>query len=815
MLKALKLYLDEARRVGSDVEFAAHADAIVRAALQYSTFSLAEWVIEKHRGSGNGDLSQEIDFSALRKPADGTLVQILSRLVIECERLGWRGPATTLWAPLEKDRLCEALLESESPNLEGVLLAHVRRRNDGAGHGLPGGFNRSAEEDLLVVVLDRLEPLIPTATPESPTLVLRSHGSGVLPLKLLRSFDGSVQVIRQVRSAKAGRCVVKAQIQRRLGAREEISYETDDVLDASPQFRVQFIDYMPTGIQGWEPLACIPDALTEHFSGREEEIEQLRDWYDYLDSKSCLVFGDGGMGKTTLVVEFLRRVVEGRVSVDWRPDLLFFYTAKRTRWGLNGLEVISPSMAGASDIALSIARALEGTVGREWYVCDSIAAVNRLSTLLAQHGLTRNKVLIVVDNAETLAHNDGDVAALSRAIRELNRRVGRLIVTSRRREHIEAQMLELSPLSDDDAETLLRRRGTALQVRHIQQAGSSTLKGYARRLGCKPLVLDVFVQSLCEPDASLERAFSRVQQMQNQDLGEFLYSDAWQRLGDPLRKLLLLMSRVGEAHDEILLKLCAHECGVSVLEAQKSIDESRGIASVSRIDGSLHVTFTPEFMRFCANRTVSDLGRDFPDSDVIEKVGRRYRHFQSSASRHIQDKTGRAFRHPLARAAYRAATAPGGGDDAEAWYELAVGADSSNAALHDRYAYFLMSRNKLNRAHAQAQSATNLEPDVSEFWFTRGIIESKLGKSTSALRSLSTAQKLGKPFHLCALQMAYAYTKSTPIDWQAVQSALMASSDVPHDDPYRHKHLGEVERLKRRVARERAERVAGKISASR
>lgn len=798
MIRALRSYVGSAKKISSDVEFSSHLDAAIRMVLQFSVFALTEWTIERIRINKNSKLTQNIDFGVLRAPADGTLLRLLAQLVVECENLGWSGISRVLWAPLPRDSKCLELLESEPSTIEGLLSAIVRRRNDGSGHGIPGGYARTAEESAIDIIIDRLEPILPVFS-DGKGYVLVGAGYGVLSLKLLRAFDGRLYCIRSVRSTKSGFCKVRAQVQSGLASREDIEFEADDVLLMVPDFHAPSIDYQKTEVLGWTPLASFPDKMTEVFSGRETEIEALEEWCDDFDSRTLLVFGDGGMGKTTMVVEFLHRLLGNKTKVLWRPDLIFFYTAKRTRWGLQGLEVINPAVAGASDVAISLARALEGGVGREWYSLQSSEQVSKLSALLKSYGIERSKCLIVLDNAETLIQSDEDVVSLGKAIRDLSKHVGRVVVTSRRLEHLGSEMIEMPPLTEDECENLLRGRGESLKIRHISQAGSATLKQYSRRLGRKPLVLEVFVQSLCEANSSLEKAFSRVQQMQNQDLGEFLYADAWQRLGEPLRRLLILMSRAGEAHDEILLKLCAAECGVSVLEAQRAIDESRGIATVSRVGGGLHVTFSPEFIRFCSGRTVIKDGIIFPSEEQVEKVGRRYRHFLSSADKHIFDRTGQAFRHPLARAAYKSATFDQNFDEAEGWYELAVGADSSNAALRDRYAYFLMSRQKLLQALDQATAATQLDGAIGEFWFTRGIVESKMAKATEAIASFKRSQILGKEKHLCALQMAYAYLKFDPPDVNSAKISLDNAAKVPPGDGYRRKHLAELERVRLKV----------------
>jgi len=48
----------------------------------------------------------------------------------------------------------------------------------------------------------------------------------------------------------------------------------------------------------------IPIRQTNTFVGRESEIQQLKEWMDDEDSRYALVYGDGGYGKTTLVLKF-------------------------------------------------------------------------------------------------------------------------------------------------------------------------------------------------------------------------------------------------------------------------------------------------------------------------------------------------------------------------------------------------------------------------------------------------------------------------------------------------------------------------------
>lgn len=145
---------------------------------------------------------------------------------------------------------------------------------------------------------------------------------------------------RKLRRTSAGRLQVDAQVQKSLLTRGDLTYEVQNVLldlprAATPEYSIE----EPTWTDSWKPFVHIPDRLasSEVFTGRAKEMSALADWADDPDSRKCMVWGDGGVGKTTLVVEFLHRLLEGSAGVEWRPELITFYTAKKTRWGLQGL----------------------------------------------------------------------------------------------------------------------------------------------------------------------------------------------------------------------------------------------------------------------------------------------------------------------------------------------------------------------------------------------------------------------------------------------------------------------------------------------
>ncbi|WP_156773823.1 ATP-binding protein [Paraburkholderia tropica] len=52
----------------------------------------------------------------------------------------------------------------------------------------------------------------------------------------------------------------------------------------------------------------VPVRQTDTFEGRTKELDTLKEWMEDEDTRFCLIYGDGGFGKTTLALELLNRL---------------------------------------------------------------------------------------------------------------------------------------------------------------------------------------------------------------------------------------------------------------------------------------------------------------------------------------------------------------------------------------------------------------------------------------------------------------------------------------------------------------------------
>jgi tetratricopeptide (TPR) repeat protein len=798
----LEGYACDFEKSTSPIEVRLNVVATVRQLLQQCSYSMIEW-LSTRKIDATGLPSEEL-LGSLRQPTDGTLVDAVEELLYLCERAGWLGIAAIPAKFLDKSCPAKSLCTDQPQNIDGLLRSIVEMRNDGAeGHGLPGGYNPAAEISALRELIDAFSPVLPIR--DASNGLLAGPPSDQVRLDLLRIWNGEPVLIRKLRNAAGRRLRVEAQARVGPNQRDTVTYETADFFSQLAGHQPPAFSLLSGSSGDWTPWYYLPDRLTDAFSGRKDELGKLQEWLDDSDSRVCLVYGDGGLGKTTLVVEILHRWLEGGFNSVWRPSFISFYTAKRWRWGLDGLEVAKSGRPHMLDLISQLhCLFFDKYPDQSWYKLSLSQAAQRLAgELQSVHKTTRDDQLIVIDNAETLINSEQDRDRLARELKEVSKRLGKVIITSRRREYVEASPVEVRPLSPRDGVNFLKRRGVdTLKIPALKRAKDPELLDCVRALACRPLVLDVFIRIISDPSSNtLQKAQDRVNKMLAKDLGDFLFDDAWQRLEPRLRNLLLIMVRVADVHDSVSLRFCCAPIGVSVGLAEAALEESAGIASVSRIGADIQIEFSPNFIKFAESKT--DVGPDgaiIPDQSLVDRIKSEYADYLRNARRFVGDRLPQAYQHPAAKAA-RTAAADGKLTDARKFYGQALLSDSRNGWLYDRYADFLFRRCRdLSGALLNAIRATEILPDQGEIWFTRGMIEARLGMRVEFESSLKKAEKFGVPRLRCVIQMAWGYVDTTPPQPALARQQLELARLLNREDRYFDRNRIEIERIEARLS---------------
>lgn len=320
----------------------------------------------------------------------------------------------------------------------------------------------------------------------------------------------------------------------------------------------------------------VPVRQTSIFEGRSEELNALAAWMNEPEeSKFCLIFGDGGIGKTTLALEFLNRIFEGdEVLTAKPPSVISYYSAKMTRWTDQGVIHLRGISDAVEDCVRELLFCLYPVLGKDYYTLKGVALVDRVAAEFSQQGFKRDDVLLVLDNTETLATSQHEVDDLAAFLKQIGRRLGRVLITSRRRELVAFEPLQISSLSDEECTSLMRRLADEYNATAIKQAGEATLRRAANQLANKPLLIDTLVKYLARSPIGIRQAIDQVFRKTNDQLLEFLYEDAWLRINELQQEVFLVLVSATVPLDSLCVADACALVGIQHVEVQKGLDET-------------------------------------------------------------------------------------------------------------------------------------------------------------------------------------------------------------------------------------------------
>lgn len=502
----------------------------------------------------------------------------------------------------------------------------------------------------------------------------------------------------------------------------------------------------------------VPVRQTSTFEGRNKELSTLTEWINEpFESKFCLIFGDGGIGKTTLALEFLNRILEGSEVLTARPpSVISYYSAKMTRWtdqGVFHLRGISDAM---EDCIRELLFCLYPVLSKDYYQLTGLALVDRVATEFTQQGFKRDDILLVLDNTETLATSQAEVDDFSAFLKQIGRRLGRVLITSRRREFVAFEPLQISALSDEECASLMRRLAVEYNATAIKQAGEATLRRAANQLANKPLLIDTLVKYLARSPAGINEAIEQVFRKTNDQLLEFLYDDAWLRINELQRDVFLALVSAAVPLDNLCVADACALVEIQHIEFQKALDETY-FATVTnygdRYDLQIVELAGRFFQKQLQRRSDEDRSRIKGFAHKIDaQAARRHRVDQT----YRQDRVAEAFRSQYAKAA-KIATEQGDLKAAEDNFQLALAEEPMNAALHDRFAWFLLNRcQRPEDARELAEQAVKLDSHNADAALTLALCWYRIGELVRGDNEIEAARKKGKSQSICLLRMAIA-----------------------------------------------------------
>jgi tetratricopeptide (TPR) repeat protein len=770
--------------------------SLFRYVLQVSSYSAYEAVVEFV------DYSDHITEQAKRllQPSDGDFVTTLN-MCIPALREVWPSVASG-WFDKGKN-------SNESG--EEICLKIISKRNDRLAHGV---FDKKTLKEGLETLPLQIEYLIEILNDLFPVISENKDqvaGQLISPIKnikveVIRRHQGHLVLIRKIEN-KGSVWRVRGQLLDHNNSASvivEISEASNLLQELNSHPRGLTAREVPVGNELWRVSTILPMRQTQNFEGRRDQIDGLLEWWSDEDSRACLIHGEGGIGKTTLVLEFLNEILDTPPNiVPWRPDLIFYYSAKVTRWGVTGLEKIGTFNANINEALRNLSKLLETRLEKDWYIEDTRSLISKTANLFAGAGLNRDSILIVIDNTETLARNAAEEAQLGKSLREVSTKIGKLIITSRRRESFEATQVLVPPMDEDTGAVLLQKLAATYSAKAIEQSGLARRKKISRDFGGKPILLDVLARYIANTQCSIEDGVSAILNQERGDLGAFLFEDAWQRMESSYRDVFLAIGQLGGFVSEQLVNWSCAEFSCYGQNWLTAFEETR-FGSMVDYGSNYDISLDSGAREFLASKFEACTTEE--RHKISSAVGRiRKKHMQaiSAAEEKISDRVLSAFRTNAAKAA-KLAGARRDVPEAIKWYNEATVIDSSNPALFDRFAWYLMVNDRLDKALPIARKACALDPNDADSQFTYGMIAARLADVADADVALNRAQSLGKPSHLVSLQKARARLEkailldvSLSSDRRSLchEAIKLLESSIPTNKWNREKHELEKEKL--------------------
>lgn len=749
--------LQIARGHASDAEALSYLSSTMRSLLQTMAICALEVVRQATPGIDDyPDIKRFVE--RFGQPSDGLPVEILDSLV-------------PVIRSLVSQRYMKGWFEQKegaTQTLVQALTEWIEFRNKRPGHGVLDAPTTAYWATRTGELVERILQTMPDALPrvESSGLIVEV-GDLRIPISTPLIIDGHALVIGRAISRK-GVWKIYGQVLCWTDAREVMVDLAPSNIFATDEQALERFRWSEVQRASGNKLVLnnVPIRQTTTFVGRKKELDKLGEWLQEIaDSRMCLIFGDGGFGKTTLALEFFNSLLEGSVDGDPPlPSVISFYTAKKTKWTEEGLVHFKGISDAMEDSVRELMYCFSSVLGKDWYKIGGRALIDKAATEFAGQGFTRDDVMLIIDNTETLATSQLDTEELGEFISRVSKQIGRVVITSRRRELLAAVPIPVSQLPDAEALLLLQKLGNEYGARAVMQAGDASLRRACDKLMYKPLLIDTLVRYIARSNTSIQDGLDHILRKTNDQLLEFLYEDAWARMNPLTREVFIVLVSLATPLDGKSVGDACTEIGVQHAEFQSSLGETYFASIVDHGD-----TYDLEIVELAKKFFSQKKGRmSKEDVERFEKVAFKIdkqatERFEIEKNYRL-DRVADGFRSEYAKAA-KIATIKRDYDAAREAFELAMLDEPLNAALRERYASFLLRIiGKAPLALPYAEQATELDPHSADAWLTLGLIRYKLRDLTAGDQAMDKAMKYGKPEMLGLLRKAIARYHSVKLE---------------------------------------------------
>lgn len=424
-----------------------------------------------------------------------------------------------------------------------------------------------------------------------------------------------------------------------------------------------------------------------------------------------------------------------------------------TRWTDEGIKYFKSALPMMEESIRELMKYDNPVLTKDWYTTSGKALIDKARTVLTEQKLTRDDILLIFDNTETLTQEVNDLGQFFNLV---GKNIGRVIITSRRREYIAATPIEVEGLSPEESLNLIKRLAGEYNASSIIQAGEPRIRKVCGQLMYKPLLIEALVKYISRSNSSIDEALGNIFKKSNDALLEFLYEDAWVRMNEGQQKVFLVLVSISCPLDNYSVSNTCQEVGIPQTEFEKARDQTyfsaltnHGATYTLEIDDLAKRFFQQKFGKK-GEEAKQELNR------IIDKVNKNALERAKIEKEYKSDRVAEAFRSHFAKAAKNCVDK---GDIKEAieMFELAIEEEPLNSALHDRFALVLFQKAQdYPYAMEIAKKALELDSKNSDAIVTTALICYRLGNISEGDKYIRSAEKNGRTTSFCLLQKAIA-----------------------------------------------------------
>lgn len=427
------------------------------------------------------------------------------------------------------------------------------------------------------------------------------------------------------------------------------------------------------------------------------------------------VLGEGGNGKTALALRVLYDLVQAN---DHAFDAIVWTSAKTNELSVSGIREIENVLTGASDL---IAEAASFEPGQE-------PPAIRLRRLLEE-----NKILLVIDNYETVVGNE--LAKLAEDVPGESK----LLFTSRLPVGGDLTVL-VDELSAEDAWVYFKRLIQAYGVEHLHKLEEVHARKIIGRLSHKPLLIKWLVlgaKSGLDPD--------RISLCPETAL-RFCLDNVILTLGDEAQAVIIVLATLPSPATAGVIQHVSQLNPTRVNDGLAELARSGLVSIEIQSEGEKAYTVKP-FARSYISRLIN------PDASLVNKIIKAYRnldleftsergHYNPYSMKNfkVSSRSRMVIAKKLKEAASRAVA--GEFELAEQILFEAKSLDPTYFEAHRVDSFIAQQQNDWGRAIDAMETAISLAPDEPQLYFYAGGLLVRLSKNEKAVPYLARAREL-------------------------------------------------------------------------